>query len=59
MSDSTPDREDAPVPADTPDAVTDPDVDEVRDAEVSDEEVARSMPDAGTSDQDPASFLNP
>ncbi|GEM_PF-1736740 len=59
MSDSTPDREDAPVPTDTPDAVTDPDVDEVRDEEVSDEEVARSMPDAGTSDQDPGSFLNP
>ena len=33
--------------------------DEVRDAEVSDEEVARSMPDPGTSDADPASFLNP
>jgi hypothetical protein len=45
-------------PDDSPDALVDPQVDEVRDAEVSDEEVARSMPDAGTSDQDPGSFLN-
>lgn len=49
-----------PVPDDAPDAVTDPDVDAVRDEEISDEEVARSMPDAaGASDADPGSFLNP
>lgn len=54
MTDST-----VPVPDDAPDAVTDPDVDAVRDEEISDDEVARSMPDAGTSDADPGSFLNP
>lgn len=48
-----------PFPEATPDALTEPDVDEVRDEEISDDEVARSMPDAGTSDQDPASYLNP
>lgn len=46
-------------PDNLPDALVDPEVDEVRDEEISDDEVSRSMPDAGTSDQDPASFLNP
>jgi hypothetical protein len=54
MSEST-----GPAPDDAPDAFVDPDVDEVRDEEVSDDEVARSMPDAGGSDTDPASYLNP
>jgi hypothetical protein len=48
-----------PFPEDSPDALTEPDVDEIRDDEVSDEEVARSMPDASPSDQDPGSYLNP
>lgn len=47
-----------PTPDDVPDAVTEPDVDEVRDDEISDEEVARSAPTQGT-DPDPASYLTP
>lgn len=48
-----------PAPEDAPDALVDPDVDEVRDDEVNDEEVARSFPDEGGNEQDPASYLEP
>jgi hypothetical protein len=47
-----------PNPDDVPDTVTEPDIDEVRAAELSDEEVSRSAPTQGT-DQDPASYLHP
>lgn len=46
-----------PNPQDAPEGVNESDVDEVRDAEATDDEVARSAPTEGT-DQDPGSFLN-
>ncbi len=49
------------MPDDTPDAVTDPEIDEVRAAETSPETDPReaiSMPEETGSDDDPASFLN-
>ncbi|HEY0215489.1 MAG TPA: hypothetical protein VGC57_03755 [Cellulomonas sp.] len=45
-------------PENTPDAVTDPEVDEVLADETDPDETARSATEEGTA-QDPASFLDP
>lgn len=55
------DAEVAP-PAHTPDATTDPDIDEIREAEIPDEvdpyQLRSGVPEGAGSDSDPASQLN-